>query len=131
MSAGLTPQKAQQRTALLGYFTESLPPSAGAFSRDEPHITGQRLAVHEPPRITQEYFRSQRRNWPNSGVGHEQSRSGTLLCLLRNLLRQVFDFFFHLPVQALQCAPPVRSMGQQRQERDLRLPVVAPQARTS
>jgi len=93
--------------------TESLPPSAGAFSRDESHITGQRLAIQEPLRITQEYFRGQRRNWTHPGVGQEQSRSATLICLLSDLLSQVFDFFFRLPGQALQCARPVRSMGPQ------------------
>lgn len=57
----------KKNCALCRYFPEPLPPSAGAFSRDEPHITGQRLAIYEPPRITQAYFRGQRRNWPTPG----------------------------------------------------------------
>jgi len=54
-----------------------------------------------------------------------------LLSSLCDLLRQRFDFLFHLLVHGLQGAPSIRGMGQQRQEGDLRLPVVAPQARTS
>jgi len=52
VSTRLIPQKAQQRTALFRYFTEPLSPSAGAFPRDKPYITGQCFAIREPPRIT-------------------------------------------------------------------------------
>src|SRR5215469_12320036 len=48
-STGFAPQEAQQRTALFGHSTEPLPCPAGVFPRDEPHVTGQRLAIDEPP----------------------------------------------------------------------------------
>ena len=52
----------------------------------------------EPPRITQEYLGRQRRHWPHSEMRHELLRVGTLVSLLGNLLRQRFDFPFHLLV---------------------------------
>src|SRR5215470_12771965 len=88
-------------------------------------------AIYEPPRITQEYLRRQRRHRPHAWMRHQQPRSATLTSLLCDLLCQVFDFLFHLPVHLLQHAPSIRSMGQQRQEGDLGLPVVASQTRTS
>src|ERR1700751_310358 len=131
MSTRFTPQEAQQRTALFGHSTESLSLSAGVFPRNEPHITAQGLAVCEALRIPQENVGGQRPHRPHSGVGHQQSGSATLLGLLRDLPGQVFDFLFHLPVHLLQHTPSIRSMGHQRQEGDLRLPVVAPQTRTA
>src|SRR6516225_1211792 len=127
----LIPQKAQQRATLFCYFTEPLSSSTGAFPRDKPYITGERFAIREPPRITQEYLGRQCRHGPHSGMRHEPLRVGTLVSLLGNLLGQVLDFLFHLLVHGLQCAPSIRGMGRQWQECDLGLPVVAPQTRTS
>src|SRR6516162_2537752 len=79
MSTGLTPEKTQQRTALLGYPTEPLGSSTGVFPRDDPHVTGQRLAIHEPSRVAQEDLGRQCGDRPHSRVRHEQSCSGTLL----------------------------------------------------
>src|SRR5215831_14137556 len=110
----LIPQKAQQRTALFGYFTEPLSPSTGAFPRDESYITGQSFAIREPPWITQEYLGRQPRHGPHSGMRHEQLRVGTLVSLLGNLLCQRFDFLVHLLVHGLQCVPSIRGMGRQR-----------------
>src|SRR5271170_3357663 len=57
MDDGFTPEKAQQRIALLGQTTQSLPPSTGIFSRDHPYITSQRFAVCESSRISQKHVR--------------------------------------------------------------------------
>ena len=111
MSTGFAPQEAQQRTALFGHSTEPLSCPAGVFPRDEPHVTGQRLAIYEPPRITQEYLRRQCRHRPHAWMRHQQPRSATLTSLLCYSLCQVFDFLFHLPVHLLQHAPSIRSMG--------------------
>ena len=65
---------------------ESLPSSAGAFSRDKPYIAGQRFAIHEPLCITQEYVGRQGRDRPHSGVRHQQSCSASMVGLLGDLL---------------------------------------------
>jgi hypothetical protein len=51
-------QEEQKRTALFGHSSQPLPLSAGVFPRNESHVTGQRPAIYEPPRIAQEYLRS-------------------------------------------------------------------------
>ena len=68
---------------------------------------------------------------PDSRMGHEPSRPAALPRLLGDLLGQVLDFLLHLPVHGLQRAPSIRGVRRQRQERDLRLPVIAPQARAA
>src|SRR5215470_17626103 len=95
MSTGLTPEKTQQRTALLGHPTEPLGSSTGVFPRDDPHVTGQRLAIHEPSRVVQEDLGRQCGDRPHSRMRHE-SCSTTLLGSLCDLLRQVFNFVSHL-----------------------------------
>src|SRR5262249_134918 len=82
MSTGLTPEKTQQRTALLGHPTEPLGSSTGVFPWDDPHVTGQRLAIHEPSRVAQEDLGRQCGDGPHSRMRHEQSCSTTLLGLL-------------------------------------------------
>src|SRR5262245_18523932 len=131
MSTGFTPKKPQQRTALFRDSTEPPVSSTGVLPRDDPHVTGQRLTIHEPPGVAQEYLGRQCRDRPYSRMRHEPSCSGTLVRLLGDLLRQVFDFLFHLPVQSLQRASPIGGMGLQRQECNLGLPVVTPQSRPS
>jgi hypothetical protein len=64
MRSRFSPEKPQQWTALFGDPTEPLLSSTGVFPRDDPHITGQGLAVGEAPRISQEHFRCKRRDWP-------------------------------------------------------------------
>src|SRR6202789_112549 len=54
MCRRLTPQKAQQRMALLAQSSQPLSPSAGVFPRNDPDVTGQSLAVAKPFRIAQE-----------------------------------------------------------------------------
>jgi hypothetical protein len=46
--SGLAPEKSQQRTALFAQPTEPLSLSTGVFSRNDPHVAGQRLAIREP-----------------------------------------------------------------------------------
>jgi hypothetical protein len=45
VSAGLVPEKTQQRTALLGSGAESLPGATGVFAWNQAHIAGQCLAI--------------------------------------------------------------------------------------
>jgi hypothetical protein len=104
MRTGFTPKKPQQRTALFGDSPEPLVSSTRVLPRDDPHVTGQQFAIHEPPRVTQEYVGRQCRDRPHSRMRHAPSCSGALVRLLSDLLRQVFDFLFHLPVHGLQRA---------------------------
>src|SRR5262252_4511364 len=126
MSTGLIPKKAQQRITLFADFSEPPASPAGAFLRNEPHVAGQRLTIVEPLRVAQKHIRGQRRNWPYSGMRHKQLCSRAMLGLLGNLHRQLFDFFVHMAIQSLQCTPSQRGVWRQGQERDLRLPVIAP-----
>jgi hypothetical protein len=54
MCRRLTPQKAQQRMALLGQSSQPLSPSAGVFPRNDPDVAGESLAVAKPFWIAQE-----------------------------------------------------------------------------
>jgi len=103
----------------------------GKFNRNYGDFCTGADTIHEPSRVAQEDVGRQCGDGPHSRMRHEQSCSATLLGLLCHLLRQVFNFLFHLLIQGLQCAPSIRGMGRQRQEGDLGLPVVAPQTRTS
>ena len=49
--AGLTPEKTQQRIALLTQPTEPLPATAGIFAGDHPHVAHHRFAVGEARRV--------------------------------------------------------------------------------
>src|SRR5471030_2891321 len=54
MCCRLTPEKPQQRIALLGQSSQPLSPSAGVFPRNDPDVAGYSLAVAKPFRIAQE-----------------------------------------------------------------------------
>jgi hypothetical protein len=51
VSAGLIPQKAQQRITLFADSAEQSPSPAGTFLRNQPYVAGQRLAIRELQRI--------------------------------------------------------------------------------
>jgi hypothetical protein len=62
MHRGLTPQKAQERIALLAQPTESLPGTARVFAGDHPHVTRQRFTVHKSRRLAQKHLGRGRRD---------------------------------------------------------------------
>ena len=70
MSTGFTPKKPQQRTTLFRDSTKPLVSSTRVLSRNDPHVAGQRLAIHEPAWVAQEYFGRQCRDRPYSRMRH-------------------------------------------------------------
>ncbi len=64
---GLDPEIAQRTVALPTERAQTLPPPAGALTRDHSDVTGHGFAVGEPRRVTQEHLGSQGGDGPTPG----------------------------------------------------------------
>src|SRR5580658_7938604 len=78
----LSPEKTQQRITLFTQTTEPLSSSTGIFTWNHSYITRQGLAVCESGGIPQEHLGRERGDRPDSGMAHQQPRSGTFAGLL-------------------------------------------------
>src|SRR5580658_6560106 len=107
---GLTPEKAQQRIALLAQTSQPLSPAAGVFPGNDPDIAGQSLAVAKPFRIAQKHIGRQGRDGSHTGMSHQQPCRGSLVCLLQNLLVQLFYLRFESDVHRLQLTATMSRM---------------------
>ena len=93
---------------------DRLSTAAGVFPGNDPDVTRQGFAVAEPFRIAQKDIGCQGRDRSYAGMSHQQPGGGSLVCLLLNLLVQLFDLHFEPGVHRLQLTAPLSGMGGQR-----------------